>query len=63
MAQESLDQWRRVVSETPTHVFLQAGVGSMAGAVTALLAHVFGERVPRWWLNRRRRGRFMLQPK
>lgn len=46
MALESLNQWHREVSEPPTHVFLQAGVGSMAAAVTALLAHIFGETGP-----------------
>ena len=31
----------------PTHVFLQAGVGSFAAAITAFLANVFGPAMPR----------------
>ncbi len=31
----------------PTHIFLQAGVGSMAGAVTAVFAETFKETLPR----------------
>jgi diaminopropionate ammonia-lyase len=30
----------------PTHVFLQAGVGSMAGGVLGWLAHRYGEQLP-----------------
>lgn len=33
-------------SETPTHVFLQAGVGSMAGAMTAFFADLYGDQKP-----------------
>lgn len=32
--------------EKPTHIFLQAGVGSMAGAVTGLFAALYGEDRP-----------------
>lgn len=32
--------------EKPTHIFLQAGVGSMAGAVTGFFAGVYGEERP-----------------
>lgn len=32
--------------EVPTHVFLQAGVGSMAGAVAGLLANIYGDKKP-----------------
>ncbi len=32
--------------EKPTHIFLQAGVGSMAGAVTGFFASVYGEDRP-----------------
>lgn len=32
--------------EKPTHIFLQAGVGSMAGAVTGFFASVYGEERP-----------------
>ena len=33
--------------ELPTHVFLQAGVGSMAGALAAFFANCYGELCPR----------------
>ena len=32
---------------TPTHVFLQAGVGSFAAAMTACLANTFGDELPK----------------
>lgn len=38
MGLEAVEQ----LPERPTHVFLQAGVGSMAGAVAGLLAQVYG---------------------
>lgn len=34
------------VKEKPTHVFLQAGVGSFAGAMQALLTEIYGEEKP-----------------
>lgn len=34
-------------SSLPTHVFLQAGVGTFAAAITARLAHRLGDRAPR----------------
>ena len=34
------------VKERPTHVFLQAGVGSFAGAMQALLTEIYGEEKP-----------------
>ena len=43
MALEAVEQMNGTV---PTHVFLQAGVGSMAGAVTAFLADYYGARKP-----------------
>lgn len=43
MASEICDQLGDAV---PTHVFLQAGVGAMAGAVTGYLAARYGERLP-----------------
>lgn len=43
MALEAVEQLNGVI---PTHVFLQAGVGSMAGAVTAFLADTYGEKKP-----------------
>ena len=43
MAGEAIEQMQDIV---PTHVFLQAGVGSMAGAASALLARHYGETKP-----------------
>ena len=43
MAQEIFNQ----LSEVPTHVFLQAGVGSMAGSVAAFLTNVYGINRPK----------------
>ena len=34
------------IPEKPTHIFLQAGVGSMAGAVTGLFSAIYGEDRP-----------------
>lgn len=42
MAYEAYTQ----MSEKPTHIFLQAGVGSMAGAVTAFFAAIYKEDSP-----------------
>ena len=39
MASEAVSQLKE---ETPTHVFLQAGVGAMSGAVTAFLRNFYG---------------------
>jgi diaminopropionate ammonia-lyase len=46
MVSEALDQLNRMEVNKPTHVFLQAGVGSMAGAVQGYLVSVFGEDRP-----------------
>ncbi len=43
MAKEAQEQ---LGEEVPTHVFLQAGVGSMAGAVASFLKSAYGERAP-----------------
>lgn len=43
MAQEAAEQ----LSEVPTHIFLQAGVGAMAGAVTGYFRARYGENCPR----------------
>lgn len=43
MALEALEQLRDV---KPTHIFLQAGVGSMAAAVTAFFAELYGTDKP-----------------
>lgn len=42
MALEAIEQ----LPEKPTHIFLQAGVGSMAGAVAAVFASYYGENRP-----------------
>lgn len=34
------------LSQKPTHIFLQAGVGSMAGAITGYFANMYGEERP-----------------
>jgi len=44
MADEALDQIRSMGGAMPTHVILQAGVGSMASAVLAYLVEAFRER-------------------
>ena len=43
---EAIEQLRNEGVDKPTHVFLQAGVGSYAGAVQGYLASVFGEDRP-----------------
>ena len=43
MALEAVSQMK----EAPTHVFLQAGVGSMAAAVAAVLKNAYGENAPK----------------
>ncbi|MDO5445073.1 MAG: diaminopropionate ammonia-lyase [Eubacteriales bacterium] len=43
MALEAVEQLKE---DIPTHVFLQAGVGSMAGAVSAFLADYYKEKKP-----------------
>jgi diaminopropionate ammonia-lyase len=42
MGLEALEQ----LPEAPTHIFLQAGVGSMAGAMAGLFTAAFGEKKP-----------------
>ena len=44
MALEAVEQLEGTI---PTHVFLQAGVGSMAAAVAAFMANYYGERCPK----------------
>jgi len=43
---EAVVQMKTMGVERPTHIFLQAGVGSMAAAVTAYLVVKFGARYP-----------------
>lgn len=47
MAAEALEQLRELQVEKPTHVFVQAGVGSLAGAVQGYYASVFGDERPK----------------
>lgn len=44
LGQEALDQLARY-SKKPTHVFLQAGVGSLAGSIIGYYAHILGRDV------------------
>lgn len=46
MALEALEQLNSCKIEKPTHIFVQAGVGSLAGAVQGFYASVFGEDRP-----------------
>lgn len=46
MVYEAIDQMQAMGFDHPTHVFLQAGVGSMAGTVIAALKATFGDRMP-----------------
>ena len=46
MAYESYMQLQEIKAEMPTHIFLQAGVGSFAGAVQGFFASVYGENRP-----------------
>ena len=43
---EVVEQLEAAKEEKPTHVFLQAGVGSFAGAVQGYLAHLYGDDRP-----------------
>lgn len=43
---EVVEQLKAFGDEKPTHVFLQAGVGSFAGAVQGYLAHLYGDKRP-----------------
>ena len=46
MAYEVYMQLQQIKAEIPTHIFLQAGVGSFAGAVQGFFASVYGENRP-----------------
>ncbi|MCT4621051.1 MAG: diaminopropionate ammonia-lyase [Marinisporobacter sp.] len=46
MADEALDQMKLDGIKRPTHVFLQAGVGSLAGGVLGYYANVFKDKCP-----------------
>ncbi len=47
LAVEALEQLKNQGSAVPTHVFLQAGVGSFAGGVLGFLASKLGENMPK----------------
>jgi len=47
MISEAIKQMRQLNIGKPTHVFLQAGVGSMAAAVLAYLVNVYGNKYPK----------------
>jgi len=47
MAAEALEQLASYDAPPPTHVFVQAGVGSLAGAVQGYLARLYGDRRPK----------------
>lgn len=46
MVRECLNQLKSQGIEKPTHVFIQAGVGSVTGAVAGYLAQLFGDNRP-----------------
>ena len=46
MASEAAEQLRAAGVERPTHVFVQAGVGSLAGAVVGYFANLFPDNPP-----------------
>ncbi|MMZ52522.1 Diaminopropionate ammonia-lyase [compost metagenome] len=46
MVVEALEQMQADGEDKPTHVFIQVGVGSIAGAVIGLLVNQFGEEKP-----------------
>ncbi|WP_027417653.1 diaminopropionate ammonia-lyase [Aneurinibacillus terranovensis] len=46
MVAEALEQMQEVGADMPTHVFIQVGVGSIAGAVQGLFASLFNEKRP-----------------
>lgn len=47
MASEALDQLKGMKIEKPTHIFVQAGVGSLAGAVQGFFAAEFKQDCPK----------------
>ncbi len=46
MGYEAYEQLRSLGEDKPTHIFLQAGVGSMAAAITGLFSAIYGEDRP-----------------
>jgi len=47
MADEAAEQLRAAGADRPTHVLIQAGVGSLAGAVQGYYANLYGEDCPK----------------
>ena len=47
MAKEAARQLQEAGFERPTHVFIQAGVGSLAGAIAGYYANLYGEHCPK----------------
>ncbi|MGL4572558.1 MAG: diaminopropionate ammonia-lyase [Clostridium sp.] len=47
MALEALEQLNAIKVTKPTHIFIQAGVGSLAGAVQGFFASEFGDECPK----------------
>ena len=48
MASESAEQLRQIGVNRPTHVFIQAGVGSLAGAVVGYYTNLFPHDLPKF---------------
>ncbi|MGL4307371.1 MAG: diaminopropionate ammonia-lyase [Cetobacterium sp.] len=46
MALEAIEQLKKYDVDRPTHIFLQAGVGSLAGAIQGVFASIYGEKCP-----------------
>ena len=46
MGYEAYEQLKKIGEDKPTHIFLQAGVGSMAAAITGLFSAIYGEGRP-----------------
>lgn len=46
MGLEALEQLNKVGVERPTHIFIQAGVGSLAGAIQGFFQSIFNENCP-----------------
>ncbi|ONK23752.1 diaminopropionate ammonia-lyase [Bacillus sp. VT-16-64] len=47
MAYEMIEQWKQTSKQPPTHLFLQAGVGSFAAGIAGYFLHVYGENAPK----------------
>ncbi len=47
MASEAMDQLLEMGIERPTHIFIQAGVGSLAGAVQGFFSSIFKDNPPK----------------